>query len=82
MASRELLLGEYLEVGDNIRIDPSLGNSYTKTVTRVTQNFAFVSWRDKYEGKFPRVFSYSFEIYPRTKWRTTQYKVFRSVDGK
>lgn len=83
MESRELVNGEQLEIGDVVEITPTIGLPYTKTITRVTKTLALAKWTNSYEGKFPRVFlDYTFQVLPREKWRTTRYKVYRSVNGK
>lgn len=65
--------GYEIQVGDVIK---SSGlTTHLFKVHRVTKKFAFVRYNEIAEGKFPRIYGYAFEPYPRQKWNMTNYEI-------
>jgi hypothetical protein len=73
---RRLNYGEVINMNDIIKFD----NRFFKgqyTVTRVTKTFCFSKKEYDHETKFPRNYDFGFQPYPKQKWNTVAYEVFR-----
>lgn len=67
--------GHCINVGDIIVAKHSFGNNKWE-VKRVTPKYAFVMYNDTAEGKFPRIFDFGFQSFPKDNWNTTDYTVY------
>ena len=79
MKVRKLINGDALQVGDIIVCSSCFGERHYP-VTRVTKKYAFVKHNDTAEGKYPNVFDYGFQSYPKQLWNTTTHYVYRPVE--
>ena len=63
-----------VEVGDKVVWYTSFGNKSVVTIVRITANFSFSE-----KMKFPRFYGYGFQSYPKEKWNTSRFEVYREV---
>jgi hypothetical protein len=74
---KELQIGDKVKVGDIIKSKHAFGENIF-TVKRTTKRYSFAIIDGlSYEHKFPIEYSWGFQTLPRTRWSTTEYKVYR-----
>lgn len=82
-----------IEIGDLVVItNPWYKNPYKVFISRKTKNFVFgkIKIKDKtekagyreIEHKFPKVWGFGFQSYPRNVWSTVEYQVYRKKESQ
>ena len=78
MKVKRLDYGMLLEIGDRLKVEPTIGGPYWLVICRLSKKFAFAKVNEVAESKFPRKYTnFGFDSLPRAKWPTTRYSAWR-----